>query len=149
MQISCLCRFSECQTALGVENGTIPDGQLSASSEWDFNHAASQGRLNFKATSVKAGSWSAKTNDVNQWLQVDLGTQYTKVTRVATQGRNGFSQWVTKYTLQYSKDGVNFQDYKEQGQNAFKVTKNDKNQNVFILRHFNAPFNKGNSLIYH
>ena len=107
-----------------MENGTIPNGQLSASSEWDANHAASQGRLNFKAVPGKAGSWSAKTNDVNQWLQVDLGTQYTKVTRVATQGRNGYSQWVTKYTLQYSNDGVNFQYFKEQGQTAFKVTKN-------------------------
>ena len=105
-----------------MENGEIPDGQLSASSEWDANHSARQGRLNFKAVPGKAGSWSATTSDVNQWLQVDLGTQYTKVTRVATQGRNGYSQWVTKYALQYSNDGVNFQYYTEQGQSAFKVT---------------------------
>ena len=104
-----------------MENGAIPNGQLSASSEWDANHAASQGRLNFKAVPGKAGSWSAKTNDDNQWLQVDLGTQDNKVTRVATQGRNGHSQWVTKYALQYSEDGVNFQYYTEQGQSAFKV----------------------------
>ena len=103
-------------------NGEIPDGQLSASSEWDANHAARQGRLNFKAVPGKAGSWSAKTNDANQWLQVDLGTQHNTVTRVATQGRNAADQRVTKYTLQYSEDGVNFRDYKEQGQSAIKVT---------------------------
>ena len=107
-----------------MQNGEIPDGQLSASSEWDANHAARQGRLNFQAVPGKAGSWSAKRNDVNQWLQVDLGAQYNKikVTGVATQGRNGYSQWVNKYTLQYSNDGVNFQDYKEQGQSTIKVT---------------------------
>jgi len=38
------------------------------------------------------------------------------VTRVATQGRNAaYSQWVTKYKLQYSDDGVNFQYYQENG----------------------------------
>jgi len=45
-----------------------------------------------------------------------------KVTRVATQGRYSvYNQWVTKYKLQYSDDGVNFQYYKEQGQTTDKV----------------------------
>ena len=104
-----------------MENGAIPDAQITASSEFDENHAASQGRLNFQANGTKIGSWSVGTADVNQWLQVDLGSLDTKVSRVATQGRNGFEQWVTKYKLQYSDDGVNFQCYKEQGQTAAKV----------------------------
>ena len=54
-------------------------------------------------------------------MQIDLGNQHTKVTRVATQGRNAaYSQWVTKYKLQYSDDGVNFQYYQENG--AIKVS---------------------------
>ena len=92
-----------------MENGAIPNEQISASSQWDSNHAAFQARLHFQATSSKAGSWSARTNDVNQWLQIDLGNQATRVTHVATQGRNGYSQWVTRYNLQYSVDGQNFQ----------------------------------------
>ena len=106
---------SECQEALGMEDGAISDAQISASSQWDANHAAKQGRLHFQAVSGKAGSWSAKANDLNQWLQIDLGNQHAKVTRVATQGRNAYSQWVTKYKLQYSDDGVNFQYYQENG----------------------------------
>ena len=111
----------DCQEALGMENGTITDRQISASSHWTADYAAIQGRLHFKAIPRKAGSWSADKNDLHQWLQVDLGSQYTKVTRVATQGRNDAAQWVTKYKLQYSNDEVTFQYYREQGQNADKV----------------------------
>ena len=100
-----------------MESGAISDAQISASSQWDANHAAKQGRLHFQAVSGKAGSWSAQFNNLNQWLQIDLGNQHAKVTRVATQGRNAaYSQWVTKYKLQYSDDGVNFKYYRDQGQ---------------------------------
>ena len=104
-----------------MENGMIFDRQITASSQLDACHAANQGRLNFKATANKAGSWSAGSNDSNQWLQVDLGSQYTKVTRVATQGRIDAAQWVTKYKLQYSNDGVNFHYYMEPRKNEKKV----------------------------
>ena len=129
-----------CQDALGMESRAIPDGQISASSEWDSNHAAIQGRLNYKPSGGKQGAWSAKTNDANQWLQVDLGASYTKVTRVASQGRLGADQWVKTYRLQYSNDGVNFQDYREQGQtvnkvNLFKVAKRSLIDHYFRAVH--------------
>ena len=98
-----------------MENSAILDEQITASSQLNSNHAPFHGRLHFQK------SWIAGTMDLHQWLQVDLVSQYTKVTRVATQGRNDFDQWVTKYKLTYSDDGVNFQYYKEQGQTAAKV----------------------------
>ena len=111
-----------------MESGAIADGQISASSEYDANHAASQGRLRFQESSVKAGSWSARPNVTNQWLQIDLGNLSTKITSVATQGRNYLQRWgedknqcVTRYKVQYSDDGVNFQYYREQGQTKDKV----------------------------
>ena len=104
-----------------MADGAISDSQISASSQLDSSHAATQARLHFKATAGKAGSWSAGINDVNQWLQIDLGSRHTNVTRVASQGRNDSLQWVTKYKLQYSNNGVNFQYYREQGQTADKV----------------------------
>ena len=122
---------SEVQKALGMESGTIPNSQISASSEYGGpgDHFASQGRLNFQETNLTAGSWAALTNDAKQWLQIDLGNRDTKVTRVATQGRDynrlwfggKHQQWVTGYKLQYSNDSVNFQYYKEQGQATDKV----------------------------
>ena len=97
-----------------MESGTIADGQIKASTEWDMNHAAIQGRLHYLAKPGKAGSWSARYNNLDQWLQIDLGNQDTTITGLATQGRNGHGQWVTKYKVQYSDDGANFQYYAEQ-----------------------------------
>lgn len=104
-----------------MENGEISDEQIIASTQFDTNYAAYQARLNFQEIQKKSGSWSAEKNDAHQWLQVDLGSQYTKVTRVATQGRHDDSHWVTKYKLQYSNDELKLQYYREEGQIADKV----------------------------
>ena len=98
------------------------DSQLNASSQWDSIQAPSQGKLNYQETREKAGAWLALQNNSNQWLQVDLGSQ-KRVRTLATQGRNysrhwpygSHAQWVTKYKLQYSNDGKNFDCYQEQG----------------------------------
>ena len=109
-----------------MEFGAIKDAQIQASSEWDRNHAAIQARLNFQKSGIKRGAWSARENDKNQWLQIDLQASYTKVTAVASQGRNQVNQWVTKYKLQYSNDGVTFRYYREEGQTVDKVRCDDK-----------------------
>lgn len=102
-----------------MENGTIPDEEISASTEIS-GHLAVHGRLHFKSASV-AGSWSVAINDNNQWLQIGLGNRLVNITGVATQGRGNYGQWVTKYNLQYGDDGVNFNYYMEHGQSAIKV----------------------------
>ncbi len=104
-----------------MESGEITDGQISASSEYNNNYAAIQGRLHFESD-TKADAWESANADANQWLQIDLGKQNTKVTGVATQGRSDNYHRVTKYKLQYSNDAVTFQYYKEQGQNEDKVS---------------------------
>ena len=109
-----------CFEPLGMEDGTITDVQVTSSSRLDDNHSPSQARLNFKEEENKAGGWSTQPNDENPWLQVDLGS-YTRVTRVATQGLNAKDEWVTKYKLQFSDDGKNFQNYKQQGDNEWTV----------------------------
>ena len=115
-----LCTAVPCAASLGMENRFIKDAQITASSEYDSNHSAIQARLNFKAGGGKQGGWSARSNDANQWIQVALGN-FSDVTGIATQGRNGDNQWVTKYQLQYSDDGVNFDYYKASGQSSPKV----------------------------
>ena len=115
---------TECQTDLGLRKRTIPDAQLSASSQLDHNHAASQGRLDYEGERWRTSAWSSRTNDKSQWLQIDLRSIYIKVTRVATQGRTGYYkywQWVTHYMLQFSDDGENFTFFKEQGKSTTKV----------------------------
>ena len=107
---------------LGMEKGQIPDGNITASSERFSTHHAFQGRLNFKVdgAKVRRGAWTAWKTDVNQWLQVNLGSHITRVTGVATQGREDSDEWVTKYKLQYSNETEQFQYYKEKEQNMVK-----------------------------
>ena len=106
-----------------MESGAILDSQIRASSEWDINVPAQQARLHFVKTIY--GAWSARSNDLNQWLQVDL-LNTTRVSGVATQGRNGYSynQWVTKYKLKYSEGGQAFKFYRGSGDNSDKVGNN-------------------------
>jgi len=99
---------------------TITDAQITASSELDNTHSAAQARLHSKANGSKYRAWSAHENDHHQWLQIDFGSS-TKITRLATQGQNGFNEWVTKYNLSYSDDGVHFHSYKMMGESRAKV----------------------------
>ena len=100
-----------------MESGAILDSQINASSVYSITHAPHQARLHFKASGLTAGSWSAGTNDINQWLQVDL-LQTTAITCIATQGRDKAQQWVTKYKLRYSEDGHTFKFYKQIGDHS-------------------------------
>ena len=88
-----------------MRTGAISNAQINASSEWDSNHAAIQGRLNIKAITRKPVAWTAGTDDSNQWLEVFLGDQLTDVTGVATQGRPDIDYWVMLYRLMYSAIG--------------------------------------------
>ncbi|KAL9953929.1 hypothetical protein ACROYT_G041405 [Oculina patagonica] len=126
----------ECQPALGMETGSILESQITASSIHSAHFSATKGRLR---TATGGGCWATGVNDVNQWLQIDLLSQYTEVTSVATQGRINYDQWVTSYKLQYSNDGVNFQYYKEQGQNADKVFVGNTDQNSVVYHVLKPP----------
>ena len=97
-----------------MENFKITWAQISASSQFDGNHAPNSGRLHYP------GIWAARVNDLHQWIQIDFIVQ-TTVTYIATQGRFGSSQRVTQYKLQYSNDGNSFQVFKQQGENTDKV----------------------------
>ena len=128
---SVTCSNTGCMAPLGMENNQISDAQISASSVSDDRSSPGQARLHLPG----GRGWSAFKNDPHQWLQVDLRS-YTTVTRVATQGRTGTKEWVTKYKLQYSDDGMNFQFYKEHA---------DKSAKVFYSKcqipYFNLSFN--------
>ena len=107
-----------------MESGEISDLQIKSSSQFDSIHAAIYGRLHLvEAPGSHRGVWSSATADASQWLQVDLGNHASStITRVATQGGNDFhKQWVTKYKLQHSNDGISFQYYRELGQTTHKA----------------------------
>lgn len=70
--------------------------------QYSASFEPSKGRLN------QPTSYIARTNDIGQWIQVDLG-KVAKVTRVGTQGRYNVGQWVTKFIVSYSIDGGYFE----------------------------------------
>ena len=108
-----------------MESGSIPDSKITASSEYNVYHSPKRARLHTKEVGHPTGSggWRCLTNDLNQWIQVDLG-KVRNVTHIATQGRNHYSpaQWVMKYKLQFSDDGTSFLFYKKQGESSDTVT---------------------------
>ena len=53
-------------------------------------------------------------NNPAQFLGVKF-KKFTKVTKIATQGRPNVNQWVKSYTLAYSLDGITFTSYKVNG----------------------------------
>ena len=93
-----------------MENGTILDSKITASSKQSANTPAKNGRLNYTLGS----SWCAGTSDSNPYLQIDLQTLHI-ICAVSTQGNSQADQWVKTYTLKLSKDGPSpsWTDYEE------------------------------------
>ena len=106
-----------CERDLGMQSYAITDSSVTASSRLWALSKAGNGRLHLISTPGKNdGGWIAEPNkEENSWFQVDFG-RWTKVTGISTQGRYGFfPNWVTKYSVSYSYDGIFFIDYKENG----------------------------------
>ena len=107
--------LTECSNPLGLGNKGLPDSSFTASSSYNAGHGPSNGRLNFQAGGGKTGAWSARTNDVNQWLQIDLG-QAVHINYIQTQGREDCcNQFVTSYTVSYSLDNIKYEKYQKYG----------------------------------
>ena len=95
-----------------MQSGRIKNAAITASSQWDKNHASWLARLGNMRRGRLMGAWSAKKNNHNQWIQVDLHRSM-KVTGLATQGRYEAAQWVTAFHVLYSADGVKFAKVKD------------------------------------
>ena len=93
----------------GLENG---HAAFFASSSASSKNGPARSRLNLPSNSKGYGAWSAGANNGKPWLQIDLG-ELVRVTKETTQGRQDSKQWVTKYTLSYSVDGMHWAEYKE------------------------------------
>ncbi|PFX30125.1 Neuropilin-1 [Stylophora pistillata] len=110
---------------LGLGTETIPNSDITSSSEQNANTPAEHGRLNYTLGS----SWCAGTTDTNPYLQIDLKSLHI-ICAVSTQGNSQTDQWVKNYTLQISTDGTAWVDYKEGGQVKFLRGNADRNSEV-------------------
>jgi len=114
----------------------LGDSSFSSSSDYNRNHSAKLCRLN---NSQGKANWSAKTNDKNQWIQVDLGSVFT-IKAVAVQGRFNMDQWVTKLNIGLSTDLKNWTEFKDvkgasdrNTVNIFNLPKETKAKHVRFL----------------
>jgi len=83
----------------------LPDDALTSSDEYSDNHGAIYSRIGAAKVDKKAHGWCAKDSQPSHIL-VDLTTSLM-VTGVATQGRgDSSSQWVEKYSIETSENGV-------------------------------------------
>ncbi|XP_009462154.1 PREDICTED: epithelial discoidin domain-containing receptor 1 [Nipponia nippon] len=100
------CPPGRCRFALGMEDGSIPDSRLSASSAWSDSTAARHGRL---GRSDGDGAWCPAGPvfpEEEEFLEVDLGRLHV-VTLVGTQGRHAGGhgrEFARAYRLRYSRD---------------------------------------------
>lgn len=131
--------------AMGVGNGIIPNDAIRASTVYDRYHVPSQARLNNAKKGKYAGAWRPKINDKKQYLEVDLGA-VSRVTQVSTQGYPTVSGakvnkkdkcWVESYTLDFSTDGSQWQQYTENG--VVKVFKGNRDNNSVIINSIANP----------
>ena len=94
-----------------MESREIRDDQITASSQYRF-YPPSSARLNLI---LEQGAWSARTEDLHQWLQVNF-ERSTIITGISTQGLHYGREFVTNYTISFSNDEQNFYGYKPQGE---------------------------------
>ncbi|XP_071795635.1 uncharacterized protein [Asterias amurensis] len=90
-----------CGHKLGMEDGSIPDDRITASSQWDKRFPPSNARLNLN------GFWGPAENQLDHsWLQIFTGSEPVQIEGVITQGYPYDYYWVTQYQVQYSNDST-------------------------------------------
>ncbi|XP_068125921.1 coagulation factor V [Hyperolius riggenbachi] len=134
------CEIQGCSSSLGMENNAISDNQITASSyksSWFSSWLPSLARLN-KAGSVNA--WQAKSNNNQQWLQIDFLT-VKKITGITTQGARQFTSemYVQSYSIQYSDNGKTWKAYIDGGTSMEKIFKGNSNGAGYFKNEFNPP----------
>ncbi|KAK3699372.1 hypothetical protein QZH41_006551 [Actinostola sp. cb2023] len=98
--------LSGCDTALGMQNGWIEDSDVTATSFFSLDFDPGRARLN------STSAWCPVRQDVSELLQIHL-TRDANVSAIAVQGNPNRDQWITKYKLDYSLDGITWKSYPE------------------------------------
>ncbi|XP_072017274.1 uncharacterized protein [Amphiura filiformis] len=115
---------------LGMEDRTISDAQLSASSYYDSRYTPSEGRLNNNEP------WGTASGDTNMWFQVDFLSAVT-ITKIITQGNthNTYINWITTLQIAFGDSASSLSLIRDDGNSIITFTANtDQNTAVSIDR---------------
>ncbi|XP_008199917.2 epithelial discoidin domain-containing receptor 1 [Tribolium castaneum] len=132
----------ECRTALGMEEGRIPDHAISASSSYE---AKSVGPQNARIRQEKnGGAWCPKaqiSSEVREYLEVDLQKNHL-VTWTETQGRFGNGQgqeYAEAFLVEYWRASLNqWVIYKDS--RGEKVLTGNSNTYLVVRQRLELPF---------
>lgn len=96
-----------CLSPQGMQDGRIHDSAITASSYYRSRSAPPRARLHMAlpdsfVTGGYTGGWCQYPSSRYQWLQVDFG-HVASIGKIATQGKQEFDFWVTKYFLSYKR----------------------------------------------
>ncbi|XP_051971628.1 contactin-associated protein-like 5 isoform X1 [Xyrauchen texanus] len=110
----------------------LPQSAFRSSSELSSSHGPKYAKLNRRDG---AGGWAPLDSNKYQWLEIDLERR-TEVTAIATQGRYGSSDWVTRYLLMFSDTGHNWRPYRQEDSiGAFSGNSNADSVVMYKLQH--------------
>ncbi|XP_036450580.1 epithelial discoidin domain-containing receptor 1 isoform X2 [Colossoma macropomum] len=130
---------AKCRYALGMEDGTIPDSDITSSSAWSDSTEAKHGRL---STGAGDGAWCPAGSvfpSGSEYLQVDLHTLHF-LSLVGTQGRHADGhgrEFARSYRLRYSRDGRRWITWKDRwGQ---EVISGNENTYDVVLKDLGPP----------
>uniref|UniRef100_A0A674B4K4 receptor protein-tyrosine kinase n=1 Tax=Salmo trutta TaxID=8032 RepID=A0A674B4K4_SALTR len=122
-----------------MEDGTIPDSDITASSAWSDSTEAKHGRL---STGEGDGAWcpaGAVFPSASEYLQVDLRSLHF-LALVGTQGRHADGhgrEFARSYRLRYSRDGRTWITWKDRwGQ---EVVSGNENTYDVVLKDLGPP----------
>ncbi|XP_060519613.1 discoidin domain-containing receptor tyrosine kinase B-like [Cylas formicarius] len=132
----------ECRSALGMEEGRIPDHAISASSSYE---AKSVGPQNARVRQEKnGGAWCPKaqiSSDVKEYLEVDLQKNHL-MTWTETQGRFGNGQgqeFAEAFLVEYWRSSLNqWITYKDA--RGEKVLTGNSNTYLVVRQRLELPF---------
>uniref|UniRef100_A0A8C9YMM7 ferroxidase n=1 Tax=Sander lucioperca TaxID=283035 RepID=A0A8C9YMM7_SANLU len=133
------CELDGCSVPLGMESRLIEDHQITASSTATSWYSGpwrpSLARLNTQGT---INAWQAK--NMNQWLQVEL-PKIKKITGIMTQGAKslGKEMYVMSYALQYSTNGINWNQYTDDESIPSKTFLGNTNNNDHVKNYIYPP----------
>uniref|UniRef100_A0A2C9K961 F5/8 type C domain-containing protein n=1 Tax=Biomphalaria glabrata TaxID=6526 RepID=A0A2C9K961_BIOGL len=123
---------SICNKEMGLQNQRIVnDNQLTASSFVE-SHEPVHARL---SPDNYERSWMPLPSDSNPYIQVDF-KELKFLSGVVTQGEGREESWVTKYSVYYSTDGVDFYPYSEKQDNVAKEFTANTDTNTPVTNYF-------------
>ncbi|KAH0625018.1 hypothetical protein JD844_033026 [Phrynosoma platyrhinos] len=134
------CETEDCSMPLGMENGAIENAQITASSykkTWWSSWEPSLARLNLKG---RTNAWQAKSNNNQQWLQIDL-LQPKKITGIITQGARSITteMYVKTFSILYSNDDSTWKSYVDDSTSTAKVFAGNVNSAGQVKHYFEPP----------